>query len=365
MIYKFTNCFVSGVHAMTDESKSSPPPGGQFLVYQTEDGKLKIDVRFEGETVWLTQQHMAELFQMTQQNISLHLQNIYAEGELERGATHKESLSVRQEGTRSVQRRVDFYNLDAILSVGYRVKSVVATRFRIWATQRLREYIVKGFVLDDERLKNPDQPFDYFEELTRRIQDIRTSERRFYQKITDIYATSIDYDPTQEISIVFFKTVQNKVHWAITGQTAAEIVHDRVDAAKTNLGLTNWRGAVVRKQDVVVAKNYLTEPELAALNNLMEQYLVFAEGQAMRRIPMHMADWIKKLDAFLTLNQRDILSHAGRISHEVAQVKAELEYDRYRALVDAQPRPVDGDFEQAAKQIKRTHAEARRTRRKK
>jgi hypothetical protein len=217
---------------------------------------------------------------------------------------------------------VEFYNLDAILSVGYRVKSRVATRFRIWATQRLREYIVKGFVLDDERLKNPDLPFDYFEELTRRIQDIRTSERRFYQKITDIYATSIDYDPTQEISLLFFKTVQNKVHWAITGQTAAEIIHRRVDAAKRNLGLTNWRGAVIRKQDVAIAKNYLTETELAALNNLVEGYLIFAEGQALRRIPMHMTDWIAKLDGFLKLNDRDILTHAGRISHEMALAKA-------------------------------------------
>src|SRR5664279_94076 len=275
------------------------PQRGQFLVYQTQDGKLKIDVRFEGETVWLTQQQMAELFQTTKQNVSLHIQNVFEERELERMATVKESLTVQQEGTRSVQRRVEFYNLDVIISVGYRVKSHRGTQFRMWATQRLREYIVKGFVLDDERLKNPDQPFDYFEELTRRIQDIRTSERRFYQKITDIYATSIDYDPTQDISIRFFKTVQNKVHWAITGQTAAEIVHERVDAAKPNLGLTNWRGDKVRKEDVTIAKNYLTEPELAALNNLAEQYLVFAEGQAMRRIPMHMADWIEKLNGFL------------------------------------------------------------------
>jgi len=335
---------------MSEKTGPSPPPGGQFLVYQTEDGKLKIDVRFEGETVWLTQQHMAALFQTTKQNVSLHIRNIFSEGELREDSVVKESLTTAGDGKNYATK---FYNLDVIISVGYRVKSLRGTQFRIWATQRLREYIVKGFVLDDERLKNPDQPFDYFEELTRRIQDIRTSERRFYQKITDIYATSIDYDPTQEISILFFKTVQNKVHWAITGQTAAEIVHDRVDAAKTNLGLTNWRGAVIRKQDVVIAKNFLTEPELAALNNLMEQYLVFAEGQAMRRIPMHMADWIKKLDAFLTLNQRDILSHAGRISHEVAQVKADLEYDRYQALTDAQPRPVDADFEQAAKQLKK------------
>jgi hypothetical protein len=233
--------------------------------------------------------------------------------------------------------------LDAILSVGYRVKSAVATRFRIWATQRLREYIVKGFVLDDERLKNPDQPFDYFEELMRRIQDIRTSERRFYQKITDIYATSIDYDPTQEVSLMFFKTVQNKVHWAITG---------RVDAAKSNLGLTNWRGAAIRKQDVSIAKNYLNEPELAALNNLVEQYLIFAQGQAMRRVPMHMADWIEKLNGFLTLNDRDILTHAGRISHEMALAKAELEYDKFKALATSAPRPVDTDFEMATKDLK-------------
>jgi hypothetical protein len=321
------------------------------LVYQTEDGKLKIDVRFEGETVWLAQQQMAELFQTTKQNISLHIQNIYEEQELERNPTVKESLTVQLEGNRSVRRRVELYNLDVIISVGYRVKSLRGTQFRIWATQQLREYIVKGFVLDDERLKNPDQPFDYFEELTRRIQDIRTSERRFYQKITDIYATSIDYDPTQEISIGFFKTVQNKVHWAITGQTAAEIVHNRVDATKPNLGLTNWRGAVVRKQDIGIAKNYLSEPELAALNNLVEQYLVFAEGQAMRRVPMHMADWVKKLDGFLTLNDRDILTHAGRISHEMAQAKAEMEYSKFKTLVTADARPVDDDFERATRAV--------------
>jgi hypothetical protein len=335
---------------MSDESKPSPPPGGQFLVYRTEDGKLKIDVRFEGETVWLTQQHMAALFQTTKQNVSLHIQNIFSEGELGEDSVVKESLTTAADGKNYTTK---LYNLDVIISVGYRVKSLRGTQFRIWATQRLREYIVKGFVLDDERLKNPDQPFDYFEELTRRIQDIRTSERRFYQKITDIYATSIDYDPTQEISLLFFKTVQNKVHWAITGQTAAELVHARVDAARRNLGLTNWRGGVIRKTDVAIAKNYLTEPELAALNNLVEQYLIFAQGQAMRRVPMHMADWIKKLDGFLRLNERDILTHAGRISHEMAQAKAEREYDRYHALADAQPRPVDAAFEQAAEQLQK------------
>lgn len=196
-------------------------------------------------------------------------------------------------------------------------------------SQRIREYIVKGFTLDDERLKSPDQPFDYFEELTRRIQDIRTSERRFYQKITDIYATSIDYDPTQEISIEFFKTVQNKMHWAITGQTAAEIVHSRADAAKPNMGLTSFRGSKVRKDDVAIAKNYLSEPELAALNNLVEQYLVFAEGQAMRRIPMHMRDWHAKLDGFLVINVREILKHAGKVSHELAMEHAESVYNAF------------------------------------
>jgi hypothetical protein len=265
------------------KDSEAPPPGGQFLIYQTQDGKLKIDVRFEGETVWLTQQHMAELFQTTKQNIGQHLKSIFSEGELVQDSVVKDSFTTAADGKNYATR---FYNLDAIISVGYRVKSAVATRFRIWATQQLREYILKGFVLDDERLKNPDRPFDYFEELMRRIQDIRTSERRFYQKITEIYATSIDYDPTQEVSISFFKTVQNKVHWAITGQTAAEIIHSRVDAVKPNLGLTNWRGAVIRKQDVAIAKNYLSEPELEALNNLVEQYLIFAQGQAMRRVPM-------------------------------------------------------------------------------
>ena len=354
---RFTAFTNSGDPPVTDKFQPSPPPGGQFLVYQTEDGKLKLDVRFEGETVWLTQQHMAELFQTSKQNIGQHLKGIFVEGELSQDSVVKNFFTTAADGKNYA---TNFYNLDAIISVGYRVKSGVATQFRIWATQRLREYIVKGFVLDDERLKNPDQPFDYFEELTRRIQDIRTSERRFYQKITEIYATSIDYDPTQEISILFFKTVQNKVHWAITGQTAAEIVHGRVDAAKPNVGLTNWRGTVVRKQDVVIAKNYLSESELSALNNLVEQYLIFAEGQAMRRIPMHMVDWISKLDGFLKLNDRDILTHAGRISHEMAQAKAELEYDKYKTLTAVAPRSVDADFELAVKQLPNPARKARK-----
>ncbi len=330
---------------------SDLPAKSQFLIYQSEDGRIKLDVRFAGETVWLTQPMIADLFETTIPNVSMHLRNVFAEGELRPEATVKKFLTVRQEGARQVSRSLEYYNLDAIISVGYRVKSGVATQFRIWATQRLREYIVKGFVLDDERLKNPDQPFDYFEELLRRIQDIRTSERRFYQKITDIYATSIDYDPTQEASLTFFKTVQNKLHWAITGQTAAEIIVSRADGTKPQMGLTSWRGAKVRKEDTIIAKNYLTEAELAALNNLVEQYLVFATGQAMRRIPMKMADWIRKLDSFLTINDREILTHAGRISHELAEAHAGRHYESFHhqrlAAAAAQP----DDFEQAVKQL--------------
>ncbi|NOX18109.1 MAG: virulence RhuM family protein [Chlorobi bacterium] len=304
----------------------------QIIIYQTESGETKIDVRFQNETVWLTQKMMAELFQTTSQNITLHLKNIYEEKELEEKATCKDFLQVQTEGTRNVKRKQKFYNLDAIISVGYRIKSHVATKFRQWATQRIREYIVKGFVLDDERLKNPDLPFDYFEELLRRIQEIRTSEKRFYRKITDIYATSVDYDPTMEISVNFFKTVQNKLHWAVTGKTAAEIINERADGAKPNMGLTNWRGDKIKKADVGIAKNYLNEKELRALNNLVEQYLIFAEGQAMRRTPMYMKDWIKKLDGFLTLNDRDILNDAGKISHELAKQNAELEFEKFKEI---------------------------------
>src|ERR1035437_3034240 len=293
------------IKSMSAAPEANSPSQGQFLVYRAEDGQVKLEVRLAGETAWLTQAQMAELFQTTIPNVRMHLRNVYAEEELPANSGVKEYLITAADGKNYPTKH---YNLDAIISVGYRVKSAVATRFRICATQKLREFIVKGFVLDDERLKNPDQPFDYFEELLRRIQDIRTSERRFYHKITDIYATSIDYDPTQPESIAFFQTVQNKLHWAITGQTAAEIIHTRADSRKPHMGLTNWRGAKVRKEDVTIAKNYLTEPELAALNNLVEQFLLFAEGQAMRRIPMHMREWIAKLNAFLAVNERAIHS---------------------------------------------------------
>lgn len=304
-------------------------PQSQIIIYKTKDGQTKIDVRFDGETVWLTQKLIAELFDVEVHTINYHLKEIFGSGELTEAATIRKIRIVQKEGAREVSREVEFYNLDAIISVGYRVNSSTATAFRQWATQRLREYIVKGFVLDDERLKNPDLPFDYFEELTRRIQDIRTSEKRFYRKITDIYALSVDYDPTSEISINFFKTVQNKIHFGITKQTAAEIVVSRANSKKPNMGLTSWRGEFPRKDDVVIAKNYLNENELLALNNLVEQYLIFAEGQAMRRISMKMQDWIEKLDGFLKLNDRDILQNAGKISHEMAKEIAEQEYEKF------------------------------------
>jgi hypothetical protein len=320
----------------------------QIIIYQTENGQTKLEVRLENETVWLTQKLMAELFQTTVPNINIHLKNIFEEGELDARATIKDFLIVRLEGNREVNRSIEYYNLDAIISVGYRIKSNVATKFRQWATQHIKEYIVKGFVLDDERLKNPDQPFDYFEELERRIQEIRTSERRFYQKITDIYATSVDYDPTLDTSILFFQTVQNKMHWAITGKTAAEIVSERANSNKPNMGLTSWRGTKPRKQDVGIAKNYLNEEELSALNNLVEQYLIFAQGQAMRRIPMYMNNWIEKLHGFLSLNDREILNHAGKISHQLAMEMAEKEYDKYN---QQQVNTKESDFDKAIKNI--------------
>ena len=319
-----------------------------FLIYESEDGQLKLDVRFEGETVWLTQAMIAELFGVTPQNITMHIRSVYEEGELLQEATCKDFLQVQMEAGRSVSRTRKYYNLDLIISVGYRIKSRIATRFRIWATQRLSEFVRKGFLLDDDRLKNPDVPFDYFDELLERIQAIRTSEKRFYQKITDIYATSIDYDPTAEISIRFFQTVQNKMHWAITGQTAAEIVAARANHTLPNMGLTSFRGAKVRKADVGIAKNYLSEPEIAALNNLTEQYLVFAQGQAMRRIPMYMKDWDAKLDAFISLNGHDILTDAGRVTHELAMQKAEAEYDLFDQARIAAEAKVPNDFDRFA-----------------
>jgi hypothetical protein len=278
-------------------------PGGEMLVYQTENGMIRLDVRLENETVWLTQAQLVELFQTTQQNISQHIQNIYEEEELTQEATHKKFLLVRQEGDRQVQRNIDCYNLDMIISVGYRVKSLIATRFRIWATQRLKEYIVKGFVMDDERLKNPpvngSAVPDYFDEMLERIRDIRASERRMYLRVKEIFAMSGDYDPSWSATSKFFSVIQNKLHFAATDMTAAELIRSRADHLLPNMGLTSWKGNEVRKSDVAVAKNYLTETEIDELNRIVVMWLDFAEDQARRRKQVFMKEWEERLDGFL------------------------------------------------------------------
>lgn len=329
----------------------------QMVIYQNANGDIKLDVRFDGETVWLNQKQMAVLFNKSISTINEHIKNIFAEGELVENSVIR---NFRITGTDSKSYQVIFYNLDIIISVGYRVKSIQGTQFRIWATQRLKEYIIKGFTLDEERLKNPDQPFDYFEELAQKIQDIRTSEKRFYRKITDIYALSVDYDPTADVSISFFKTVQNKLHWAVTGQTASEIIANRADSDKQNMGLTSWRGDTIRKTDAIVAKNYLSVDELAMLNNLVEQYLIFAQGQAMQRIPMSMQDWINKLDGFLKLNDKNILSNAGKISHELALEIAYKEYDKYHQHYLQQETIKNSDFDNWSEYVVRTGNSAKR-----
>lgn len=328
-------------------------PTSQILIYQPEDGKTRIDVRLEDETVWLTQMQMVDLFQSSKQNVSLHIKNIYEEGELSEDATVKEYLTVQTEGRRQVQRTIKYYNLDVIIAVGYRVKSHRGTQFRRWATERLREYLVKGFAMDDERLKEGrNLGADYFDELLERIRDIRASERRFYRKITEIYSLAVDYDPKAEITIEFFATVQNKLHWAIHGHTAAELIAERADAGKPNMGLTTWKGAKVRKTDVATAKNYLTEHEVRALNRIVSMYLDYAEDQAQRHQPMYMADWKAKLDGFLQFNGREVLDNAGTVSAEVAKQLAETQYEQYSArrlqVEDEQP---GGDFDKFVKQI--------------
>lgn len=348
---------------MTDH----PPKEGELILYQTEDGRTRIECRFEGETVWLTQALMAELFQTTPQNITQHLREIYAEGELDEAATCKPFLQVRAEGGRQVSRRLRFYSLDAILAVGFRVRSHRGTQFRQWATARLSEYLVKGFTMDDERLRNPPGPGqrDYFDELLERIRDIRASERRFYQKVLDIYATSVDYRPDHDLSQRFFATVQNKMHWAAHGHTAAEVIHARADASKPYMGMRTTRpGGIVRKGDAVIAKNYLTEPELQVLHRIVNVYIEYAELQALERRQMSMRDWVTKLDEFLRISGRELLDHAGSISAETAKAKAEREYERYQALQDASPRAVDAAFEQTARQLEKPAAPRRSPRRK-
>jgi hypothetical protein len=350
------------------QESNRPDPQSEFILYQAEDGRTRIQCRFENETLWLTQAQIADLFQTTPQNVTLHLKAVFAEGELSEAATCKEYLQVRAEGKREVSRSLRHYRLEAILAVGFRVRSHRGTQFRQWATARLSEYLVKGFTMDDERLKNPPGKGqkDYFDELLERIRDIRSSERRFYQKVLDIYATSLDYTPNTALSQQFFAMVQNKMHWATHGHTAAEVIYQRADSGKPFMGLLTTRpGGIVRKEDVSVAKNYLTEDELQVLGRIVNLYIEYAELQALERKPMAMRDWIAKLDEFLKISGRELLDHAGKISGDTAKAKAELEYDRYRALLDAQPRRVDADFEKAAKRLKMTHAETRSTRRKK
>ena len=320
----------------------------QVLIYQSEDGSTRIDVMLEAETLWLNQKQLTDLFGKAKGTISEHIKHIFEDGELRPEATVRLFRTVQTEGGREVGREVEHYNLDMILALGFRVRSPVGVRFRQWASDKLKEYIVKGFVLDDERLKNPGLGRDYFDELTRRLQDIRTSERRFYQKITDIYATSVDYDAGHPLTQGFFATVQNKVHYAIHGQTAAELIAARADSARPNMGLTTWEGARIRKSDVSVAKNYLNEDELRALNNLAEQYLIFAEGRAARRIAMAMQDWIAKLEGFLTLNDREILRDAGRVSAELAKAHAEQEFEKFRRIEDGR---YESDFDRMVKRL--------------
>lgn len=334
---------------------NAPSPQSEFILYQTEDGRTRIQCRFDDETLWLTQIQIAELFQTTVPNINLHLKAIYAEGELVAEATIKSHLIVRLEGSRQVSRPVLHYSLPVILAIGFRVRSQRGTQFRQWATARLGEFLVKGFTMDDERLKSPPGKgqTDYFDELLERIRDIRSSERRFYLKVLDIYATSIDYTPDAEQSQRFFATVQNKMHWATHGHTAAEIIHARADATQPHMGLLTTRpGGIVRKADAAIAKNYLTEPELQVLNRIVNLYIEYAELQALERKPMTMRDWITKLDEFLKISGRELLDHAGRISADDARAKAELEYARYRALLDVQPQRVDVAFEKAARELK-------------
>ncbi|MEC0227356.1 virulence RhuM family protein [Paenibacillus alba] len=301
-----------------------------LLIYQTEDGNTKIDVKLENGTVWMTQKAIAELYQTTSQNITLHIKNVYNENELHQDSTCKEYLQVQVEGSREIKRSIKHYNLEMIISIGYRVRSHRGTQFRRWATERLNEYLVKGFTMDDERLKDM-RHFgqDYFDELIQRIRDIRASEKRFYRKITDIYALSIDYDPHTDISKEFFATVQNKLHFAIHGHTAAELIVKRANSDMQNMGLITWKGDKVRKGDVTVAKNYLTDKEIQSLNRIVTMYLDYAEDQAERQSPMYMKDWIDKLNSFLKFNEREILTNAGSISQDIAEKLATSEYEKY------------------------------------
>ena len=318
-----------------------------IIIYQDEDGVTKVSVRLVDDDIWLTQSQIAEIYKTTQENISMHIKNIYKDGELEKNSTNKKFLLVQNEGNRQVKRNIDHYNLDMIIALGYRVQSQVATRFRIWATQRLHEYMQKGFTIDDERLKQGGNR--YFRELLQRIRDIRSSERNFYQQVTDIYATSIDYDPRSDLTKKFFATVQNKLHFAVHEHTAAELIYERVDNEKPFVGMTNFKGNYVTVDDVKIAKNYLSEIELQRLNLLVSQFLDFAELQALEQRAMTMNDWINELDNQIIQNKRKLLEGKGKISHQEAMEKAEKEFEIYR---DREMKQLESDFDKMVKMLK-------------
>jgi len=322
------------------------PTTSNILIYQSDDGKTKIETRLENETVWLTQEQMSELFQRDRTVISKHIKNIFQEGEVDENMVCAKFAHTTKHGAienKTQTSNVNYYNLDVIISVGYRVKSLQGTKFRQWATARLKEYIVKGFVMNDELLKNAGGG-NYFEELLSRIRDIRSSEKIFWRKVLDIYATSIDYDPKAEQSILFFQTVQNKIHWAVHGNTAAEIVYERADGSKPNMGLTHFRGSKPTKSESETAKNYLSVEELELLNRIVTAYIEVAEIQAMNKTPMYMSDWITRLDDFLKMTGKEILKHAGKISHQIAMEKAHSEYEKYKEMTKEELSKVEKDF---------------------
>ncbi len=312
-------------------------------MYTTEDGITKVEVTFDNDTVWLSLDQIAELFQKNKSTISRHIKNIFSEGELLAEATVAKFATVQKEGNRTVERQIDFYNLDVIISVGYRVKSLRGTQFRIWATNILKEYMKKGFALDDDRLKNLGGG-NYFEELISRIRDIRSSEKVFWRKVLEIYATSIDYNPKAESSVLFFKQVQNKMHWAAHKHTAAEVIYQRADADKDNMGLTTWSGNRIKRSDVEVAKNYLDEKELDALNKIVAAYLDIAEVHALNQEPMYMKDWLETIDDYLRMTRRDILTTKGKVTHQQALEKAHLEYEKYKRNQEYILSPVECHF---------------------
>ena len=320
---------------------------GDIIIYQTDDGLTKIDVKVQDETVWLSQQQMAELYDTTKQNISLHIKNVFDENELNENSTVKEFLTVQKEGNRSVERTIKFYNLDMIISLGYRIKSKVATNFRKWATERLKEYMIKGFTMDDERLKG-NGGGNYWKELLARIKDIRSSEKVLYRQVLDLYATAVDYNPKDEKSIEFFKIVQNKLHYATHGHTASEVIYERADSEKPFMGLSTFKGDIPVLSDVMIAKNYLSEEELKVLNNLVSGYFDFAEIQAIRHNPMYMEDYIKQLDMILTSTGEKLLIGAGSVSHNQAVEKAKSEYKKYQVKTIS---PVEREYLNALKQI--------------